>query len=135
MMQNVRREISEIALTDKVLLRLKQHKKNQFIVKAKIRILVNGGLLYKNLKWQNQFTTFWRSFDEIEDIITDALNTRFSEPNNKQLQSWLNQLRILLPKIQQAKQDCLNNSWNWLDINGKSICNNIKKQRIFSTSC
>ena len=116
MTQSVRKEIFEIASEDKVFLNLTKQYKGQYIIKPKIRNLVIGGSFYRQLKWQNQYQSFYISFDDIEKTINFLLSTNFSDSNNKQLQVWLSQLQLLLPKIQQAKQDCSNKSWNWLDI-------------------
>lgn len=108
--------IFEIASDDKFLLNLKKSKKDEYRFKYRLKILREYSVWYKKLKWASHFNNLYNELDLIELEINDILNQSFSDQNNKMLQSWLNQLRLLLPKIQQAKQDCLNNSWNWLDI-------------------
>ena len=84
--------------------------------RKKLRFMQKMGISHKSLKWNTFLAVYLQSFIDIEKDIDNILSSGICSSGGKMLFMWGNLLQTLLPKVQQAIQDCQNNSWDWVDI-------------------
>ena len=84
--------------------------------RKRLRFLYQTAEIHRSLNWNNQFPLYAQELIDIETSVDNILSSGICSSGGRILSNWGNLLQNLLPKIQQAIQDCQNNSWNWLNI-------------------
>ena len=71
--------------------------------RKELNVLLEFGLVYKNINWNNRFSGFIENLTLIRDNIKLILSSGICDLNNsKMIRIWCKELSILLPKIEKA---------------------------------